>query len=430
MLQTRSILGGLSAVRKALGNVFRVTLPGFQPVFFAGPEANRHILVTHRQGFLWRTESDPVTHLLRKGILVTDGQEHDTVRSHMDPFLHRGPSVQHIPAFWQATRHICDTWQDGKSYDMLIEMRKVALIILMDTLFSVDIRPELERMWNPILRSIAYISPGPWLILKNAPRWGYTRPLKELDHYLFTIIRTRRHTLLSPLGEGREAPLRRGEGDMTDLLSHLIHVGLDDDTIRDQILTMLIAGHDTSTALLAWALYLLGKHPDALARAQTEAASLPLHTPPTLDDLANQTYLDQVIKETLRLYPPIHVGNRQAAEDTTICDHAIPERTRVMYSIYLSHRDPDHWPDPDTFRPERFARNTRDTPPPLTYIPFGGGPRNCIGAGFAQVEARVVLGYILSNFDLELLTQHVHEHMGATLEPRPGVMMRVWRREG
>jgi cytochrome P450 len=428
MFRERSILGGLTAMRAALGDIFRIALPNFQPIFLAGPEANRRLLVTHRHNFHWRTEGDPVTHLLRRGVLVTDGAEHDRLRAEMDPFLQRGPSTRHIPAFWRAAHHITQTWQDGKRYDMLIEMRKIALLILMDTLFGVDMRPDLAWMWKPILKSIAYISPGPWLVFKNAPRLGYARLLKELDDYLYSLIHTRRNQL--PSLDGREPG---GEGEMPDLLTHLIHLGLDDHTIRDQLLTMLIAGHDTSTALLAWALYLLGKHPKTRARAATEAASLPLNAPPAPDDLNKLPYLDQVIKETLRLYPPIHVGNRRAAGDTTMCGHTIPEGTRVMYSIYLSHRHPDHWPDPDAFRPERFDRGTRETPhlhdapPPFTYLPFGGGPRNCIGAGFAQVEARVVLGYILQNFDLELLTRHVHEHMGATLEPRPGVVMRVAR---
>ncbi|GAB4579755.1 MAG: cytochrome P450 [Anaerolineales bacterium] len=423
MFRERSILGGLAAMRAALGNIFRIALPNFHPIFLAGPEANRHLLVTHRHDFLWRTENDPVTRLLRRGLLVTDGAEHDRLRAEMEPFLQRGPSTRHIPAFWCATRHVTQTWQDGKRYDMLIEMRKIALLILMDTLFGVDMRPDLAQMWTPILKSIAYISPGPWLVFKNAPRPGYARPLKELDDYLYSLIQTRRADPPSPGRRGAG-----GEGKRPDLLTHLIHLGLDDDIIRDQLLTMLIAGHDTSTALLAWALYLLGKHPDALTRAAAEAASLPLNTPPTSDELAQLPYLDQVIKETLRLYPPIHVGNRRAAGEMTLCGYPIPEGTRVMYSIYLAHRHPDHWPDPDAFRPERFARDARDTPPPLTYVPFGGGPRNCIGAGFAQVEARVVLGYILQTFNLQLLTQHVHEHMGATLEPRPGVVMRVRRR--
>ena len=148
-----------------------------------------------------------------------------------------------------------------------------------------------------------------------------------------------------------------------------------------------------------------------------------------IDGVGRLDYLGLVIKETLRLYPPIHVGNRRADEDLALCGYRIPAGTRVMYSIYLSHRDPDHWSEPEKFDPDRFRHEAEEDRPPFTYVPFGGGPRNCIGAAFAQVESKVVLARLLREWDLELLNgKQIHPHMGATLEPRPGVLMRVRRR--
>ena len=422
MGRDRSLLAGLAAMRQHLGNAFQITLPGFKPVVFVGPESNRHILVSGREDFLWRTESDPVTGLLRHGLLVEDGASHDCLRAVMEPTLQRGPVNNHIDAFWACTATVTDGWADGGTGDMLVEMRKIALLILMETLFAVDFRPDLERLWRPILASIAYISPGAWLVWPGAPRASHKKELDELDAYLYGIIRER-----------RVAYAESGQlGD--DLLSVLVGheedgEGLGDDLIRDQLLTMLIAGHDTSTALLAWALYLLGEHPDALEQASAEARAVLTDQPPTPEQLKELTFLDTVIKETLRLYPPIHVGNRRAADDIAVEGFPVPKDNRVMYSIYLSHRDPAHWDDPDDFCPARFDRSqTKSSPPAFAYLPFGGGPRNCIGATFAQVEAKAVLGKILRDFDLELLPGRVYEHMGATLEPRPGVKMRVRRR--
>jgi cytochrome P450 len=231
-----------------------------------------------------------------------------------------------------------------------------------------------------------------------------------MDDYQFHLIRARRN-----------APDR---GD--DLLSLLVAIpGLSDDLIRDQLLTMLIAGHDTSTALLAWTLYLLGRHPEALARLQAEIDTVLGDRAPGYQELKQLHYLEQVIKESLRLYPPIHLGQRIAAADLIFQDYHIPAGTRVIYSIYLTHRDQNYWPEPARFDPERFSLEKNQRQTPHTYIPFGGGVRNCIGAGFGLVEAKVVLARLIQQFELTLIEGRVHPHLGATLEPRPGVMMRI-----
>ncbi len=146
---------------------------------------------------------------------------------------------------------------------------------------------------------------------------------------------------------------------------------------------------------------------------------------PSTENLGELRYLDQVIKEALRLFPPIHVGNRIAAGDLQLGEHTIPDGSRVMYSIYLTHRDPDHWSEPEKFDPDRFDFSERGKRPALSYVPFGGGPRNCIGAAFAQIESKIVLARILQTAELQLLAQPIKPYMGATLEPSPGVMMRV-----
>jgi cytochrome P450 len=206
---------------------------------------------------------------------------------------------------------------------------------------------------------------------------------------------------------------------------------MSDDLIRDQLLTMLIAGHDTSTALLAWVLTVIGQHPEAMAQMQAEVDAVlgRQEEPPSIEQINRLAYTDQVIKETLRLYPPIHVGQRRAAADLKIQGYDVPAGTRIMYSIFLSHRDKAHWQDPESFCPARFDRNVEEKRPPMTYVPFGGGPRNCIGAAFAQVEAKVVLARLLQTFEFELLNgKKIKPYMGATLEPRPGVDMRIRRR--
>ncbi|MFZ0545780.1 MAG: cytochrome P450 [Candidatus Promineifilaceae bacterium] len=420
LINQRSLLAALEALHAHIGNAFRITLPAFQPVVLVGPENSRPILVTQREKFNWRTENDPVTKLLRRGLLVEDSESHHCLRNLMSRPFHRRQVQSHISEMGRCTDIVIENWQDGQQLDMLVEMRRAALLILMRTLFGVEFQADMEHMWRPILRAIDYISPGLWLLWKDVPRFGFNQPLKELDDYLYDLIRVRRETV----GKDLET------SDIDDLLTHLIKTPhMTNNLIRDQLLTMLIAGHDTSTAMLSWALYLLGRHPQSMAKVQAEIDTALAGSQPNQNNIDNLPYLDQVIKETLRLYPPIHIGSRRAAEELTVNGHQIPVGTRVMYSIYLAHRDPKYWPDPAVFRPERFVLNNyAEKQPPFTYLPFGGGPRNCIGATFAQIEARVVLSRILQQFSLHLLNQDVRMHMGATLEPRPGVHMRVNRR--
>lgn len=405
----------LQLFHRRLGDVFRITLPGFHPIMVAGPQANRFVLVRARDKLSWRPEGDPVAKLLRHGLLIEDGESHDRLRALMNPTLHKQQVAGHVQTMWRLTDQVSQTWHDLGPHNMLDEMRRVALLIFMDTLFAVDFSRDLPRLWQPILKVLKYISPGAWLLWRGAPRPGYEKAIRVVDDYLYGIIAERRR---KPNG-----------GD--DLLSALVDSGdLDDDLIRDQLLTMLIAGHDTGTALMAWSLYLLGKHPQALYRARDEVDHVLGSQPPTYEALQELDYVDRVVKESLRLFPPIHVGTRRALDELALDGYRLPRGERILYSIYLSHRDPKQWPEPDTFDPDRFiVQRGERTVEPYAYVPFGGGPRNCIGAVFGQVEAQVVLARLLQTHNLLLVSDHVRPYMGATLEPHPGVFMTVSPRE-
>lgn len=406
-LKYKSPLGPLRVLFEHMGGFFQIPMPGFKPYVVASPGANRKVLVTERDKVLWRNH-DPVTDLLRQGVLVTDGEEHDHYRNLMEPSLHPSQLDGYTQMMIAQTDRVTANWSDGQPVDMLVESRKIALLIIMQALFSVDIWDDLPRVWTPILKAIRFISPGTWILWRKIPRPGYRKHLRVLDEYLFGIIAYRRQQA------GDEQP--DSLFSTPDLLQHLIDAGLEDNTIRDQMLTMLIAGHDTSTALLAWIFALLGQHPDVYQQLVKD-----------LEHDDRPPLLDQVIKESLRLYPPIHIGNRMVAKEIDFEGGTVPAGSRMFYSIYLTHRDPSVWENPDDFCPARFERGRKT--PPFSYVPFGGGPRACIGAAFGQAEARLVLAYLLKNFTFTLLNaQEIHPHMGATLEPRPGVIMKVSKR--
>jgi len=406
LLRERSPLGPLKVMAKHVGRFFQIPLPMFHPFVVFGPEANRKVLVTERDKVLWRN-TDPVTDLLRRGVLIVDGEEHDHYRKLMEPALHASRLPDYTSLMISQTDRVSAGWIEGETVDMLVQARKIALLIIMQTLFGKDVWDDLLRIWDPILKSIKYISPGLWILWRKIPRPGFRKPLRVLDEYLFGIISERRKQNAENSQHSRVSH--------HDLLQHLIDAGLSDDLIRDQMLTMLIAGHDTSTALLAWTFALLGEHPEFHAKLVKE-----------IDKVERSPLLDQVIKESLRLYPPIHIGNRHVAQEMNFSEGKVPAGERLFYSIYLTQRDPAIWENAEEFCPERFANGKKT--PPLSYIPFGGGPRVCIGAAFGQAEARIVIARLLQTYKFEFTHHKIHAHMGATLEPRPGVRMKIYRR--
>jgi cytochrome P450 len=405
LLGPRNLPGALSAFRRRLGYIFRLPLPGFNAVVLSGPEASHFALVEKRANLRWRNESDPVTGLLRHGLLVEDGETHERMRHAVMPALHRKQVETYIGKMWRWTDWVSSSWQPGRTYDMLVEMRRLALLIVMDTLFDVDVSADLDKLIPNILQVLKYISPGLWLI--GAPRRNASKAINSIQVYLDEMILNR-----------RENPTKGA-----DLLSQMLASGMEPGLIRDQVLTLLIAGHDTSTALLAWALYSIGLEPKVKSRLFEEAGTLASGAPPSAEQVASLVYFEQVISETLRIYPPIHVGNRLAKGDLAVCGYAIPTGGRVMVSYYATQHDETHWPDPESFKPERFAAGEKHLP--YTFLPFGGGPRNCLGANFARVEAQVILAHLFQRFDFELTRKRVRLHMGATLEPSPGVFVKV-----
>lgn len=413
------MFAALQIFHEELGDIFRIELPRLRFIMMAGPEASRLLLVSNRHDIRWRTESDPITRLLGHGLLVADGPVHDDSRQLMNPAVHKQALASYVESMWRRTDQISQRWLAAESpIEMLSEMRKIAVLILMETLFSVDYSHEMDRLWQPILRMLRYISPGVWMFFPNLPRPIYERAIKQMDVSIYQIIqnRTRSRTLNSSTS--------------VDLLDMMMDANMDERLIRDQILTMFVAGHDTTTALLAWAIYLLVTHPDKMHKAQTEVQGVLGQNPPSMERVGDLPYLGNVIDESLRLYPPAHIGSRVALTELRFQDYVLPPETRLMYSIYLTHRDKKQWENPHCFIPERFNSPDGKRPySPYTFLPFGGGPRNCIGAAYGQVEAKVVLARLLQKFDFEFTGHRVTPKMAVTIEPKQGVHVLVRNRQ-
>jgi cytochrome P450 len=416
IVRTRSVLSGLEVFHEALGPVFQANLPSFRPIMMAGPDANRWILVTQQKALNWNAPTDPIARLLRDGLLVADGDTHDDMRKGMNPALHRSAFGPYVETMIRVTDQVIDSWTPGQTVDMLRAMREIALLVIMQTMFSDDFTPELAAYWRAVIAVLNYISPGLWMFWAGIPRPGYAAHFRKLDAYLMALIRARR------------AQATTGEKPPRDLLGILIDMNASDAMIRDQMMTMIVAGHDTSTGLLSWAMYMLGLRLDIYQRTRDEVDNILSGQPATLQDVAELRYLDRLCDETMRLYPPAHLGSRIAARELEYDGYVIPAGARVTYSIYVTHRMKAYWERPHDFDPDRFLPERSKSRPPYCFVPFGGGQRNCIGAAFAQVEAKVILSRVLQRCTFRLLRQSVHEHMAVTIEPRPGVFMEVQKR--
>lgn len=382
-------------------------------VVMCGPEAGRFVYTQAGDRLRWRCEGDAITRLLGQGLLVIDGAQHDELRKIMEPALRPSQLPDYLPAMLRYTEAETDSWRHGDVVDMAEAVRCIAILIVTDTLFGVDISSELDRLWKPILAAVSFIGPGAWLLWQGMPRPRYRRPLADLDAWLYGMIDDR----------------RRDGGNPDDILGRLLAVpGLSDAVIRDQLLTMIIAGHDTSASLLAWTMWLLGRHPEIQVQAQAEIDAVLGNGSITPEKLRQLRFVDQIVKEALRLYPPAHTSQRRVSgEPIQFNDYTLTASDRLMHSIYLSQRHSDHWSHPDDFQPERWSPG-QPKPEAFTYTPFGGGPRTCVGAAYGAFEAQAILARLLQEFQFELPDPTVHMHMGAAIEPRPGVFMRVHRR--
>jgi len=302
-------------------------------------------------------------------------------------------------------------------------MMRLTLRIASLTLFNTDISGETETVGKALrtaFEHVGYLLVHPFALSLNMPtprKIRYLRAKKVLDTVVYKIIDQRRKT----------------EKDAGDLLSMLLLArdeetggGMSDEQLRDEVLTLFIAGHETTAVTLSWAWYLLAGNPAANQKLRAELDEVLCGRTPTIEDLPNLRYTKMVLEETMRLYPPGWALPRQAIEDDIIGGYHIPAGSLVDVSQYVTHRRPDLWDEPDRFDPERFTPERFANRHRFAYFPFGSGSRTCIGNNFAMMEAQLVLAILAQRFQFQLVPEHpVVPDPTFVLKPRFGVMMRI-----
>jgi cytochrome P450 len=360
------------------------------------------------------------------GLFLSEGEFWLRQRRLMQPTFHH----KHVAAFStmivDTTQAMLARWEahlsSDQPLDIMQEMSGLTLEIVSRALFSTPASYDagVTQAITTLVEDIGYRFAVPFYPPPRVPTPRNRRhrtALAALDHAIYGIIAAR----------------RRGDTAGDDLLGLLMGVrdeesgeGMSDRQLRDELITLFVAGHETTAVALTWAWHLLAEHPHAADRVRAELAAVLGDHAPVAADLPKLPYPRMVIDEAMRLYPPAWITNRQAIADDEVCGYRIPAGAIVMISPYVMHRHPAFWERPDAFDPERFAPDRSAGRPPYVYFPFGGGPRQCIGKGLALIEAQLILATVAQRFRLRHVPGHAIEPLAqVTLRPRGGMPMFV-----
>jgi len=409
----RDQLGLLRHVADEYGDVARLELLGKTYFLVSHPDDVEAVLVKHARVMLRDGHSVILERALGKGLLTSEGD----LWKHQRKLMAQAFVPRRIQSYGAAMASVTaaglGSWRDAAAINLHQEMSQLTMEVVADVLFGSGLTPadiELVRDSMETVNEFFANSPEAITLL---PAWvptprnrRVTAAVARLDELIFRIIARRR------AGEARE-----------DLLGTLLAAQDDDGArmsdrqLRDEAMTLFLAGHETTALALAHTLYLLSTHPEVERRLHAELASVVGDRLPTADDVRSLPYAERVLKESMRLYPPAWTTGREAAEDVEVGGYRIPKGAQILASQWVVHHDPRWFPNPEGFDPDRWAPERAKDLPRYAYFPFGGGPRVCIGNRFAMLEATLMLAVIVSRWRLDLLP-------GQRLELKPSVTLR------
>jgi cytochrome P450 len=406
----------------AYGDIFRYRADRWNVVVVNRPEYAKHVLEDNNRNYLKAGTPDlmMLKPMLGEGLMTTEGETWLRQRRFAQPAFRR-ERIRSFDALMTAvTEEMLRMWSiaagSDESLDIEAEMTRLTLNIVSRALFSFDISGEDSHF-------------GQAVQAMNECMAHYDPKNQQLMRAFFEGQKVMRSLANKAIGER----CAHTEADADDLLAILIHAramegggGPADRRLQDQIMTFLMAGHETTSKALTWTFYLIDQHPEAAGRLRAELREVLGGRAPTYDDLPRLPYLGMVVDESMRLYPPVWLMSRVCQGEDAIDGYRIPPGTLVIVSPYVLHRHPRYWPEPKTFDPERFHPERAPARPPYAYFPFSGGPRLCIGRPFAAAETRLVLATVAQRFALRLVPGHAVEPEAlVTLRPRHGMPMTI-----
>jgi cytochrome P450 len=417
-------LGFMTATQRRYGDLVSVKLMNNYAICGFRPEHVRYCLMEHPRSFhTIQSSGGNLRTLLGEGLLTSEGDFHRQQRRLVQPAFHRQRIEHYADTMVNYTLETLEGWRVGLEVDMAQQMQLLTLRIILKTMFNVESREravDLGRAFNIVINQAPRRLP--WIRGPLAALFGKTTKEQvtrfetgrtELDTFVYDYIRQR----------------RAEEQDHGDILSMLMETrdegeGLSDQQIRDQMMTLMAAGHETAQNSLCWTLYLLAQHPTVHEKLLAELRTVLHGRAPGARDLAQLPYLEWVMNEAWRIYPPAWRIGRRAIEPIELDGYRFPAGTIILLHQWVTHNLPDIWGDPENFRPERWDTAQNQKVPQGAYFPFSGGPRICIGMPFAQMEVRLLLATMLQQYNPSLApNQQVVPLPRITLRPRDGIRM-------
>lgn len=426
----RDPLSALTSLSRRYGDIVRLRVPGHEFYLLSHPDAVRHILVDEGRAYSKRTRDyEAMKPVLGEGLLSSEGETWQRSRRVVQPAFRHSELVPLVDVMTRETEEVLSTWtgiaQNGQAFDVAREMARLTLIIVGKAVLGVDLGPGAAELGPPVIllnRHMVEDATNPF----ELPHWVPTARNRAFRAAMKIVERevVERSRMASRIGGGLRLVemLERARDPETG-------EAMGDAQIRDEVVTMMAAGHETVANALAWTFFCLSRHPTVADELGAELDSVLGGRAPAFEDLAALKLTKRVLQESMRLYPPAWAVSRRAERADTVGGYFVPKGASLAANLWLLHRHPGFWEEPERFDPDRFRPEQSEYRHRFAYLPFAAGQRSCIGRDFAMLEAHLILAMVCQRYRLTLAPGHpVEPEPIITLRPRHGMWMHLEER--
>jgi cytochrome P450 len=428
----RSPTNFLLRVAREYGDISRFRLGPHSLYFLNHPDYVKDVLVTRQDNFRKGLALQRAKFLFGEGLLTSEGEQHKRQRRLVQPAFHSQRVASYGKMMVRHAAETCAGWKDEREFDLAREMRRLTLLIVCEALFGADVEDESEKVDEAVTSVISrfQLFGPPWSVLSRTLRKLTPTAIRQrattrekLDAIILRIIREQQQTGLD------------GDNLLTVLLSTKDQASgvraLSDTQVRDEVITLFMAGHETTANALTWAWSLLSQHPEVEAKFHDEVDAVLGERLPSVEDVPRLRYAEMIFAEAIRLYPPSWLLSRRAIENYEVGGYKVPAGSHVILSPYVMHHDERYYVTPFRFDPERWTESARGLRPEFSYFPFGGGRRRCIGESFAWLEGVLILTTLARAWRMTAVTTRpVELQPGMVLRAKHGMSMRPKQRKG